>query len=213
MATASTIYVDRDEASEILKVSTRTIDRYIRKHKFKTRKDGRRVLMKRGDIDKIIQDQIGQFVEVKNMKLEKKLDSNSQTGTEITLKDIKVESVKKNADGERSQKEEAVYKNLYAETKQELKQKQERLDAATYRVGQLESQVKSMVPLLEFSKKEKELKEAKGTIEQKEIEKLQVLNKMENKLKNERMAKWIYLSLVGMLLVAEPILFLFWAFS
>ncbi len=210
MATASTIYVDREEASEILKVSTRTIDRYIRKHKFKTRKDGRRVLMKRVDIDKIIQEQIGQFVDQKNINLGKAAESNS---TQITVKDVKVESVKKSVENEKSQKEEAVYKNLYTEAKKEIKEKQERLDAATYRVGQLESQVKSMVPMLEFSKKEKELKEAKGTIEQKEIEKLQVLNKMENKLKNERMAKWIYLSLVGMLLVIEPILFLFWAFS
>lgn len=214
MATASTIYVDREEASEILKVSTRTVDRYIRKHKFKTRKDGRRVLMKRADVDRIIQEQIGQFVEQKNINLDKKVDSNNaQSETQITVKDVKVESVKKSADKEKSQKEEAVYKNLYTEAKKELKEKQERLDAATYRVGQLESQVKSMVPMLEYSKKEKELKEARGTIEQKEIEKLQVLNKMENRLKNERMAKWIYLSLVGMLLVIQPVLFLFWAFS
>ena len=215
MTTTSTIYVDRDEASTILKVSTRTVDRYIRKHKFKTRKDGRRVLMKRADIDKLIQEQIGQFIDEKNAKLDNKISEQKavQNTTSITVKDVKVEAVKKQTKDEKAAKEEAVYKNLYTEAKKELKEKQERLDAATYRVGQLESQVKTMVPMLEFSKKEKELKEVKGVIEQKEIDKLQVVNKMENKLKNERMAKWVYLSLVGMLLVLEPILFLFWAFS
>ena len=209
MVNLSTTYVDRDEASAILKVSTRTLDRYIRKFRFKTRKDGRRILIKRVDVDKIIQDQIGQFIEQK----QENLDNQNQAvhnETAIAVKDIKVESVRKN---ERVEKEEQVYHGLYNEAKKELKEKQERLDAATYRVGQLEAQVKSMVPMLDYTRKEKELKEAKQTIEQKEIEKVEVINKMEQKLRNERMAKWIYLSLTGLLLVIEPILFLVWAFS
>jgi len=54
-----TLYVDRIEASKILKTSTRTVDRYMRKYRFKTRKDGRRVLIKRIDVDKIIKDHLG----------------------------------------------------------------------------------------------------------------------------------------------------------
>lgn len=38
MVNMSTTYVDRDEASAILKVSTRTLDRYIRKFRFKDKK-------------------------------------------------------------------------------------------------------------------------------------------------------------------------------
>lgn len=205
MATLSTTYVDRDEASSILKVSTRTVDRYIRKFRFKTRKDGRRVLIKRNDVDKIIERHIGQFIDIKSTILDKQLDRQKQANIEV--KDLKVESVKK------SDKEESIYKGLYSEAKNELKEKQERLDAATYRVGQLESQVKNMVPMLDFTSKEKELREAKGAIEQKELEKLHEIRKMDNRLKNERMAKWIYLSLVGLLLVAEPVLFLLWAFG
>ena len=58
-------YVDRIEASKILKVSTRTVDRYMRKYKFKTRKDGRRVLIKKNDVDKIIKEHIGRLVDIK----------------------------------------------------------------------------------------------------------------------------------------------------
>lgn len=199
----STTYVDRDEASKILKVSTRTIDRYIRKYRFKTRKDGRRVLVKREDVDHIIREHVGQYVDIK-------LDSArpAENVSSIELSELKVESKKKE-----EVKDETVYKGLYVEAKKELKEKQDRLDAATYRVGQLESQVKTMVPMLDYSRKEKELKEATAAIEQKELEKMQAIAKMEHKLKTERVAKWIYLSLVGMLLVAEPILFLLWAFS
>jgi len=202
MATMSTTYVDRDEASAILKVSTRTIDRYVRKFRFKTRKDGRRILIKREDVDRVIQEHVGQYMDI-NLDNKKSVDNASN----IEVKDVKVESTKK------SEKDEGVYKNLYTEVKVELKERQDRLDAATYRVGQLESQVKNMVPLLDFSRKEKELKEARSAIEQKELEKAQAVSKMEDKLKTERIAKWIYLSLVGMLLVAEPILFLLWAFN
>lgn len=209
MANLSTTYVDREEASDILKVSTRTVDRYIRKFRFKTRKDGRRVLIKRTDVDKIIEEHIGQFVDIKSVKSDKaeKSSGSAKKAPGFEVKDIKVEAVKK------ADNEESVYKGLYTETKKELKEKQERLDAATYRVGQLESQVKTMVPMLDYTRKEKELKEAKSTIEQKELEKLHEVRRMEHKLKTERMAKYIYLSLVGLLLVAEPVLFLFWAFS
>lgn len=209
MANLSTTYVDREEASEILKVSTRTVDRYIRKFRFKTRKDGRRVLIKKVDVDKIIEAHIGQFVDMKVVSSEqtKREEKAMERAPGFEVKDIKVESVRK------SDNEEGVYKGLYSEAKKELKEKQERLDAATYRVGQLEAQVKTMVPMLDYTRKEKELKEAKSAIEQKELEKLQEVRRMEHKLKTERIAKYIYLSLVGLLLVAEPVLFLFWAFS
>ncbi len=202
-------YVDREEASKILKVSTRTIDRYIRKFQFKVRKDGRLILIRRTDLEKIIEKHIGQFVDINATRNEKELEAkqSAQENTNIQVKDLKVESVRK------AEKTEEVYQHLYLETKKELKEKQERLEAATYRVGQLESQVKNMVPLLDFNRKEKELREAKTAIELKEQEKIERLQKMQEEIKTERVAKWIYLFLAGLLLVVEPILFLWWAFS
>lgn len=212
----SKIYVDREEASKILKVSTRSVDRYIRKYRFKTRKDGRRVLVKREDVDRIINDHISQFVDVNstglNINLDRQnVDNKMSNVSNFKVKDIRVENIK---DEDSSNEEDRkIYKNLYLDTKKELKEKQERLEAATYRVGQLESQVKNMVPLLDYNRKEKELKEASIAIEQKALEKEQAVKVMEKKLRTEKIAKWIYLSLVGLLLVAEPILLLLWAFS
>ena len=210
----SNIYVDRNEASKILKVSTRTVDRYLRKYRFKTRKDGRKVLIKRVDINKIIQENVGHFIDIKSTDFSIKLDNKSVDNdvskmSNIKVKDFEVKEIKNNA----KDAEDKIYKHLYEETKKDFKAKQERLEAATYRVGQLEAQVKNMVPMLDYSRKEKELKEAHLATEQKALEGQQALVKMERRLKTERIAKWIYLSLVGLLLVAEPILFLFWAFS
>ncbi len=211
----SNIYLDREEASQILKVSTRTIDRYIRKFRFKTRKNGRRILIKRMDVDKIIQEHVGHFMDISSTDNGQMLDKKSvhnkvDNVSNIKVKDIKIDGVKNK---EEFAEDGTIYKNLFEETRKELREKQERLEAATYRVGQLESQVKTMVPLLDYNRKEKEVKEIQMALEQKAIEGQQTIEKMQKKLKAERIAKWIYISLVGTLLVAEPVLFLFWAFS
>ena len=211
----TTLYVDRIEASKILKVSTRTVDRYMRKYRFKTRKDGRRVLIKRSDIDKIIKEHIGHFMNINDSNLDeilskKESEKDMDKVSNLTFKDIKVEKVKekafKNIEGE-------IYKELYDETKKELKVKQERLEAATYRVGQLEAQTKNMVPMLEYNKRNEELRDISQAMEQKVKQNKETIQEVEAKFRSERIAKWIYLSLVGLLLVAEPILFLIWAFS
>jgi len=174
------------------------------------------VLVKREDLDKIIQDHIGHFVDIKSTGLKIKLDrqnvdNQASNMSNFKVRDIKIEDIK--SDKESDEMDGKIYKNLYIDTKKELKEKQERLEAATYRVGQLESQVKNMVPLLDYNRKEKELKEATIAIEQKAIESERAIKQMEKKLRVEKIAKWIYLSLVALLLVAEPILFLLWAFS
>jgi len=50
------------------------------------------------------------------------------------------------------QTEDLIYKKLYEEQKEEVRSFQRRLEGANYRVGQLESQVKESVPLLEHQK-------------------------------------------------------------
>ncbi len=205
----STVYVDRDEASQVLKVSTRTVDRYVRKYKLKTKKDGRLLLIRRTDVDRIIRDQIGHLVD-----LEAPSFSNSPSlkpsESQIQLTEMKVEETRQKP---ASSVEEKVYKDLYQETKKDLQAKQERLEAATYRVGQLETQLKGMVPLLEYSQKEKELQQTQTSLEQKAVEAQQAIGAVQKSLQAERMAKWIYLSLSALLLVVEPLLFLLWAFA
>ncbi|MFH0820292.1 MAG: helix-turn-helix domain-containing protein [Candidatus Peregrinibacteria bacterium] len=203
----SNIYLDRGEASKVLKVSTRTLDRYVRRYKFKIKKKGRKVFLKRTDVDRIINDHVGKFLDDFNrLKTDSKhLGQVGQDVQQLTVKDVKVESVRV--------KEETVYKELYFELKKELKERQDRLEAATYRVGQLESQLKNMVPMLDYNRKDKELHEAKIALENRVAESQETIKKIQGVVRAERIAKWVYLSLVGLLLIAEPIVFLVWAFS
>lgn len=226
MSTEAVSYVDRDEASRILNVSTRTVDRYLRKNRIKTRRDGRRILIKRTDIDRIIQEHIGHYIDL-NMERSREILNGQAVEHQPTVevKDIKIESIREPesidsnhtlqtvSESREYHEDEEVYKDLFLEAKKDLKERQERLEAATYRVGQLETQLKNMVPLLDFTRKEKELRETQDVMEKKMFEASMNLEKTERRLKTERVAKWVYLSLVGLLLIVEPILFLYWAFT
>ena len=208
----STLYVDRDEASRLLKVSTRTIDRYARKFRLKIKRDGRRIYFRRNDLDAVIKEHLGQFVEHVDFNLDQDPAMTPVATPHVSYEKQEASHLSSPQD-EPMASDEKIYKTLYLETKQELKERQDRLEAATYRVGQLETQLKNMVPLLDYSQKEKELTEAQIALEQKAAESSQAVRRIEHKLRVERIAKWAYLSLVGALLVVEPLLFLFWIFS
>jgi hypothetical protein len=214
---SDTLFVDRIEASKILKVSTRTVDRYMRKYRFKMRKDGRRILIKKENIDQIIKDHIGRLVDINDANLNDILNTSDANKEEsntssLTITDVKIKKTKAESD-EKSSIEQQIYKDLYSETKKELREKQDRLEAATYRVGQLEAQAKNMVPMLDYNKKDRALQDAYSAMDQRAKVSEEATRKLEEKLRSERIAKWIYLSLVGLLLVAEPILFMLWAFA
>jgi hypothetical protein len=106
-----------------------------------------------------------------------------------------------------------IYQKLYEELKQELKIKQERLEGANYRVGQLEAQLEiqknETVPLLEYKKilqleeaKVEKAQEALGIVEGK-------LKTFQTRLKEERLNKNIYLLVLFILLLLQPLWFIF----
>ena len=218
MSHLSTHYVNKEEALQILNISTRTLERYIKKYRLKTRKDGRRILIKRNDVDRVLKKYMRQHdrqindrnaTNFKGIYDTKKKYDNMSDMSHIDVKNIEIKSVKE----KKENPEVSIYKDLYADFKKDLKEKQERLEAATYRVGQLEAQLKNTVPLLDYTRKEKEIKDVNRALEQKAIQGEVVIKQVENKLYQERLAKWVYLSLVGLLLAAQPIIFIWWALS
>jgi len=87
-----------------------------------------------------------------------------------------------------------TYKELYLATKGDLADKQKRLESATYRIGQLEAQLSASVPLLDYSRKEAELKETKQDLD---IE----VKDLQHKLEREYLNKLVYIILVFFLLL------------
>lgn len=107
--------------------------------------------------------------------------------------------------------QESVYKNLFEEAKEELKRKQELLEGANYRVGQLEAMLKDTVPLLDH---QRALNSEKYTQQQlQESFELQLVKtqEIEKKLKEEATDKKLYLILLFIILLLQP-LWLFLAY-
>jgi len=128
-------------------------------------------------------------------------------GTSIDNVD-KVEVIEAKDKQKVPKEENEIYKKLYFDVKEELNMKQERLEMANYRVGQLESQLRSSIPMLEFHRDkyqaDKEKQELKDKIEIKEKEVKEVFSRV----KIERFNKRILLIILLFTLALQP----FWLF-
>lgn len=139
--------IPREEAAESLRVSTRTLDRYLRKGKLKFKVDGRNVFIHEKELAEL------------KFKLEKKQKSAPRKEPrEMPTQRSETESFTfQSAPNHSNHSEEKVFRELYAEASAELKAKQEKLEAASFRVGQLETQLKNSVPLLEYKQHEEQI--------------------------------------------------------
>lgn len=124
-----TFDLSRKEASGMLKVSTRTLDRYIKSKKLSSKNIAGRIMLNRDEV-----------FNIKKGRPHRK------------IKKINESYIQKEQPTKKEDTEEKIYQKLYEEMRIEMKVFQQRLEGANYRVGQLESQVKSSVPLLEHQK-------------------------------------------------------------
>lgn len=143
--------ITRDEAAEKLGISTRTLDRYVKRGKIKNRVDGRNVFFDPKEVS--------EFAKVLAEKL-KKLEKQKIKNPKVKSGEATAEPV----NHVENHPEEKIYEKLYHEAAVELKTKQEKLEAASFRVGQLEAQLKNSVPLLEWKQKEEVLQQENHTL-------------------------------------------------
>jgi len=145
--------IERSEAAERLGVSTRTLDRWLKSGKLKSKSVGRSILIDIRSLEKAEKAQSKKKPRVKKVEGEKvEKETAEQVFEEKT-------TPKKESRGE-----EKVFQKLYEEAASELKAKQEKLEAASFRVGQLETQVQNSVPLLEYKAKEDDFQAVKNEL-------------------------------------------------
>jgi len=193
--------IDRKSAAKYLKVSVRTIDRYLKKGVLSSMKRDRHVYILQDDIVNEMKKKdfdIPSVLDPKIKNISKQADTriaelvSPPSTTEEKYEDyenkLNQRSFVRNTDNiqarqnyhesydqpiiqqpqivaQSSKLEDRVadsldfYKNLYEVTKADLDDKVQQLNKVTFRLGQLESQVTTMIPLMEFKKQEKLLTE------------------------------------------------------
>jgi hypothetical protein len=222
--------LDRKQAAEVLKVSVRTIDRYIQRGLLSTDQVNGRIFIKYKDLKPLINQK-----NLKDRYLEE-IDSQQFEGN-YTNREVQpeIESVSDNKEASidtsefkqiselKQAHDQSIYKKLYEELQEELKQKQERLEGANYRVGQLEGLLKESVPLIEYRKalavegeKRSELEELLNDFEkdnellnQTVDAKRQELEQLSEKLQIERFNKKVFIIILIVLFLLQPLWLLF----
>jgi Fe2+ transport system protein B len=215
---SETYNIDRKTAARLLNVSVRTIDRYLSSGKLASIKNNGRVWVSKADILSLSHRQTFDMTDMTRQHRHVDNIADIDVDTVIHEPEIIVKKQETTRDN--------TYKELYANAKEELEDKQKQLDQATYRIGQLEAQIETMVPMLEFKKqqqllaenadqymkaiqqeeeKRKELaRQLIGEIEKKK----ELITEKEKEIENERLNKSIFAVILFVILCMQPVLWM-----
>lgn len=176
--------VTRQKAAKIIRVSTRTIDRYIAQEKFSIVREDGKVLLDSRELEAYAN---GKNPVVAHVVKEKKKSTPKPASQSVDL------SLARSSDGEK-------YKILYEEIKSDAGKKEDLLRGMHYKLGVLETEAKNLqgttVPLLESENEKQDLEN--------HIEKLSKENeKLQEILKSARNGRVFFfiLSLVFLILI------------
>lgn len=193
---ADNVYtVGREDAAHELGVSTRTLDRWLRSGKLKHRVVNRSVYIHAGDVAKMLR-QLGNNPRRETM-YEAPPRSNEQpaAGFSQHIDDVHTSETITTPDSRKEQ----IFKKLYEEVAADVKQKQEKLEAAHFRVGQLETQLKNSVPLLEHKQAQDEARQKLEEIERDNI-------RLTATLSAEKLKFWAITGVAGVLILVAIVL-------
>lgn len=200
--------IGREAASKLLKVSIRTLDRYVKAKKLSTQLiDGRIWLNK----DDLVRFRVGKDVD---MSIDNSGTSTLKMSTghivdKIDNVDILPQDFSPNSNLEsrkRSfQADSSVFEKLFQELKQDLNEKQQRLEMANYRVGQLENQVRNSISMLEYHRENFEKQKSEENLHEQILLNTDVIKKLSLKLKYAKFSHRILMILLLIILALQPL--------
>ncbi|MBU1992112.1 MAG: hypothetical protein ABH856_04840 [Patescibacteria group bacterium] len=198
--------IDRKAASRLLKVSLRTVDRYIKQKKLSSRGETGRIWLDRAEIHTLKEIRRPK-IEVVNVDMSTPKMSIDKS-VDIDVDSVDSMSINPTSQMYRREVEEGVYKGLYGDLAEKTRDQEDRLSRATYRLGQLEAQLKYSVPLLEYHKEKRLLRSSNAKLENELTKALDKIKEVKEEYKIEKFNKHIYLIILIGLLFIQPILWL-----
>lgn len=216
--------IDRRAASKLLKVSVRTVDRYIKKKVLAAQNVGGRVWLDKEDVIKLSGNRFqppdsfmtqpgyspGSFVGEKYPTIDSEIDTSTPVmsidivGDKFGQKDEQM-STSISSQNVKGAYNSQLYQKLYEDTKGELNEKIERLEIANYRVGQLEAQLKNTIPLLEYHREASEKKMEKAHLLEKIDHAETTVRALSQKISFERYNKKVVFTILLIILALQPL--------
>lgn len=196
--------IDRKAAGRLLKVSVRTVDRYIKKKVLVAQNIGGRIWLNKEEVLNLTQltppaptSDTSVDMSTPVMTIDTPHDTERQTSQ--ILSTPQVEQIEKTSEASQ------LFKKLYEDSKDELREKAERLEIANYRVGQLEAQLKNSIPLLEYHRESSEKKLEKARLVEKIEQTESRLAQIIRKLRFEEYNRKILFTILLILLALQPL--------
>ena len=188
----------RSEAAELINVSTRSIDRYIKAWKVRTKKEGKIIYLHKLDIENL---------NTENTSREQEVIVPKEKATYSEAK--KTEYVEERSlSGERNT--QLALEKIYLDMKQEIKEKDKTIQDLSIRLGQAQEIAKNSVSVIEFKKSQYLLEESKSSIAQEVIQLTEQKKYLEDKVKYEKTTNIILIIFCVILILALGI---FWFLS
>jgi len=198
--------VSRKKAAEILNVSTRTVDRYIDEEKLSIKKEKNRIwlnmdelikLKKKKELNEKLEniEQTVQSIDQNRVENHNQVVEAGYTGQEeskIILENPEINSHLGSGKKDFLQTVPAIEK-IFFKLEERLAEKQEKVEVANFRVGQLENQLKNCLPIKEFYRIEYENKKLEETVINNTKEVNHFITSVREKIKGLKMKNKIYL--------------------
>lgn len=191
--------LSREAASRLLKVSIRTVDRYLKSKKLSSGFVDGRVWLDRAEVEAFLgsSDDVIRIDSVDMSTSGMSIDN----GVDTSRGSVHTVSTK----SENTESERGVYKKLYLETKEELQEKQERLEIANYRIGQLESQIRQSIPMLKYHQENYERNKAEQEFKEEIHNSLKIVQELNMKIRQLSFNKRIFLTILLIILALQPL--------
>lgn len=136
----STYSVDREKAAMLLGVSTRSIDRYIKSNKIRSRKLGKKLYLHDEDVERL---RAGGIQE----------DFVIMTGDSDSYVDTQDEAVVTlHSTPKHTMRDMVNYRDLYDQANEKIAVKDKMIQELSYRLGQSETELKNTISISEYKK-------------------------------------------------------------
>jgi len=175
----------RNEAAEILAISTRSLDRYVKAGKLRSKKKGKIVYIKTEDVDKMAW---------KHKTKQQVIINSGSTKSKENIKTVV-------AGGEANNW--WTLSAIYADLRREIKQKDELIQNLSVRVGRAEEIAKNSVNLVEFKKSQFLLEESKGHLSKEVWELAKENSELKSNLKYEKTTNIVLILFVIILIIVS----------
>lgn len=170
--------ITRQDAADILQISTRSVDRYIKAWKLRSKKEGKIIYIHSDDVEKI---------SWKSSHSSQEVIMPREKNTSYTQSKTQAETIQRESSNEViNAQSRATLEKIYLDMKWDIKIKDQAIQDLSIKLGQAQEIAKNSVSLIEFKKSQFLLEESKGHLSGEVSELKAQKNELTKKLKYEK---------------------------